>query len=57
MKYLIAAVLGLAVTTSYAGAETKKVCRAEEKNGKKVQVCKAIKVHKKLEGTTVPTGK
>jgi len=57
MKYLIAAVLSLAMTTSYAGGETKKVCRAEQKNGKKVQVCKTIKVHKKLEGTKVPTGK
>jgi hypothetical protein len=57
MKYLIAAILGMAMTASYAGGETKKVCRAEQKNGKKVQVCKTIKVHKKLEGTTVPTGK
>jgi len=57
MKYLIAAILGMAMTTSYADAETKRVCRAEEKNGKKVQVCKTIKVHKKLEGTVVPTGK
>jgi len=57
MKYLIAAILGLAMTTSYAGGETKRVCRAEQKNGKKIQVCKTIKVHKKLEGNTVPTGK
>ena len=57
MKYLIAAILGMTMTTSYAGGETKRVCRAEQKNGKKVQVCKTIKVHKKLEGTTVPTGK
>jgi hypothetical protein len=57
MKYLIAAILGMAMTASYAGGETKKVCRAEQKNGKKVQVCKTIKVHKKLEGTVVPTGK
>ena len=55
MKYLIAAILGIAMTTSYAGGETKKVCRAEQRNGKKVQVCKTIKVHKKLEGTKVPS--
>jgi hypothetical protein len=55
MKYLIAAILGMTMTTSYAGGETKRVCRAEQKNGKKVQVCKTIKVHKKLEGTKVPT--
>jgi hypothetical protein len=54
MKYLIAAILGLGMATCYAGGETKKVCRAEQKNGKKVQVCKTIKVHKKLEGTVVP---
>ena len=55
MKYLIAVILGTAMTTIYAGGETKRVCRAEEKNGKKVQICKTIKVHKKLEGTEVPS--
>ena len=35
---------------SYAGGELKEVCHAEK--GK--QVCKTIKVHKKLEGTKVP---
>jgi len=57
MKYLIAAIIGLAVTTAYAGGEMKKVCHKEEKNGKKVKVCKTIKVHKKLEGTAVPVKK
>jgi hypothetical protein len=40
---------------SYAGGELKEVCHAETKKGKEVQVCKKIKVHKKLEGTKVPT--
>ena len=57
MKYLIATLLGLSMTAAYAGGEMKKVCREEEKNGKKVEVCKTIKVHKKLEGTAVPVKK
>jgi len=35
---------------SYAGGELKKVCHEEK--GK--EVCKTVKVHKKLEGTKVP---
>lgn len=35
---------------SYAGGELKRVCHDEK--GK--QVCKTVKVHKKLEGTKVP---
>jgi hypothetical protein len=55
-------VLALLATTAlvgsaYAEAEMKKVCHNEEKKGKTVEVCKTIKVHKKLEGTTVPTKK
>ena len=54
MKYLIATVLGLAMTAAQAEAEMKKVCHKEDKNGKQVEVCKTIKVHKKLEGTAIP---
>ena len=57
MKYLIITLLSLACTSAYSQAEIKRVCRVVEKNGKLVQVCKTIKVHKKLEGTTVPTKK
>lgn len=39
---------------AFAGGEIKEVCRKETKNGKEVEVCKKIKVHKKLEGTAVP---
>lgn len=52
---------------AYAEAETKKVChdKIDSKTGKPVkkadgstvQDCKNIKVHKKLEGTEVPTKK
>jgi hypothetical protein len=35
--------------------ETKKVCHAEkDKKGKEVQVCREVKIHKKLDGTKVP---
>ena len=49
MKSLIALIL-FAPLMAFAGGEMKKVCHDE--NGK--QVCKTIKVHKKLEGTKVP---
>lgn len=35
-------------------AETKKVCHDKVVKGKTTQVCKTIKVHKKLDGTKVP---
>lgn len=39
--------------------ETKKVCldQKDAKSGKTKQVCKEVKVHKKLEGTKVPEKK
>jgi hypothetical protein len=48
----------------YASGEEKKVCEDKKdkagkvvtgKDGKPVQVCKTIKVHKKVEGDKVPT--
>ena len=63
MKLLLALVTSLAlVGTAYAGGETKEVCTDKKdkagkvvngKDGKPVQVCKKIKVHKKFEGTKV----
>ena len=36
-------------------AETKKVCHVEkDRSGKEKQVCREVKVHKKLDGTKVP---
>jgi hypothetical protein len=58
--------LSVVSTTAYAEAETKKVCHDKVgkdskpitgKDGKVVQECKTIKVHKKLEGTEVPVKK
>jgi hypothetical protein len=49
--------------TAYAGGEMKEVCSdkkdkagkvVNDKAGKPVQVCKKIKVHKKVEGEKVP---
>ena len=45
---------------AFAGEpETKKVCldQKDAKTGKSKQVCKEVKVHKKLEGTKVPDKK
>lgn len=39
---------------AFAGGEMKEVCHKEMKKGKEVDVCKKIKVHKKLEGTKIP---
>jgi hypothetical protein len=67
MKLLVALVTSLAlVGTAYAGGEMKEVCKDKTdkagkvvngKDGKPVQVCKTIKVHKKVEGEVVPDGK
>lgn len=63
MKKLLA-LLALAVAgAAFAGGEEKKVCEDKKdkagkvvngKDGKPEQVCKTIKVHKKVEGTKVP---
>ena len=67
MKNILIALLTVAfVGTAYAGGEEKEVCSdktdakgqvVKGKDGKPVQVCKKIKVHKKLEGTKVPEKK
>ena len=67
MKKVIA-ILSLALaSTAFAGGESKEVCHdrvgkdgkpvIDKKTGKPAQDCKTIKVHKKLEGTEVPTKK
>jgi hypothetical protein len=40
------------ITVANAAGETKRVCKTDEKTKK--EVCKDIKVHKKVEGTKVP---
>lgn len=68
MKSILLSII-LAFSTfsvAYAEAEVKKVCVDKvtkdgkpvlDKQGKQVQDCKEIKVHKKLEGTKVPEKK
>lgn len=61
MKYIlptiIAAIVAFSSPVVYA-AETKRVCIDQrQKDGKSKQVCKDVKVHKKLEGTSVPPAK
>jgi hypothetical protein len=57
---ILATVLSLlAPPTVFAAAETKRVCveQTDPKTKKPKQVCKEVKVHKKLEGTKVPDKK
>ena len=66
MKKLLVALLATAfVGMAFAEAEKKEVCHDKidkagkpvMKDGKPVQECKVIKVHKKLEGTEIPPAK
>lgn len=54
MKKIITIVALMFAVSAYA-TETKKACVKNEKTGK--EVCKEIKVHKKLEGTKLPEKK
>jgi hypothetical protein len=54
MKSLILALTLTFTLPAFAAGETEKVCI---KNAQGKDVCKTIKVHKKLEGTAVPTKK
>jgi hypothetical protein len=57
MKQLLI-VLALAFAMpSFAGGEMKEVCetKVDPKTKKEKEVCKKIKVHKKVEGEKVPT--
>ena len=61
MKYLFLAALlvgTFGLNVAYA-AEEKKVCVKEldNKTKKEKEVCKTVKVHKKLEGTEIPPKK
>lgn len=58
MKYLLAIMIGLFALTAQA-AEEKKVCvkQTDAKTKKEKEVCKTVKIHKKLEGTAIPPKK
>jgi hypothetical protein len=53
-KSLFTVLLAFVATSVFAAGEPQKVCI---KNAQGKDVCKTIKVHKKLEGTAVPTKK
>ena len=66
MKKLLALLALTVASTAFAAAEIKEVCHDKVgkdgkpvtgKDGKVVQECKKIKVHKKLEGTEIPPAK
>jgi hypothetical protein len=66
MKKLLALLALCVASTAFAGGEMKEVCTDKKdkagkvvngKDGKPVQECKKIKVHKKVEGEKVPDGK
>jgi len=56
IRMLVTAVASLMLAFNvHAGGEMKKVCRMEkDKTGKEKEVCREVKVHKKLEGKAVP---
>ena len=66
MNYIVsvfALILLIAINPAYAEGKTKEVCRdkvdkagniVKDKSGKTAQVCKKVKVHKKVDGTKVP---
>ena len=55
IKMCWAVVIAFGLVTLATAAETKRVCKEDPKTKK--EVCKDIKVHKKLEGTPVPPAK
>ena len=66
MKKLLVLVALTFASTAFAGGEMKEVCDVQKdkkgnvvknKDGSDKQVCKKIKVHKKVEGTKVPEKK
>jgi hypothetical protein len=66
MKSLLAVLLVAFTSVAFAEAKIKEVCKDKKtakgevvrgKDGKPIQVCKKIKVHKKYEGTKVPDKK
>jgi hypothetical protein len=66
MKHLLAIIMLALAGTAYAGGEMKEVCEVQKdkagkviknKDGSDKEVCKKIKVHKKVEGEKVPEKK
>jgi len=55
VRMAVTVLLSMFLAFQIHAGETKKVCHAEkDRKGKEVQVCREVKVHKKLDGTKVP---
>lgn len=55
LRMAMTVLLSLFLAFQIHAAETKKVCNMQkDKSGKDIQVCKEVKVHRKLDGTKVP---
>jgi hypothetical protein len=55
LRMFVTVLTSLVLAIHIHAAETKKVCNTQkDKKGKEVQVCKEVRVHKKLDGTKVP---
>jgi len=59
LMFMISTLLFMPITNVAFAAEEKKVCVKEfdNKTKKEKEVCKTIKVHKKLDGTKIPEKK
>jgi hypothetical protein len=54
-RMAVTVLLSMFLVFQIHAGETKKVCHAEkDKTGKEKQVCREVKVHRKLDGTKVP---
>jgi len=54
-RMAVTVLLSMFLVFQIHAGETKKVCHAEkDRKGKEVQVCREVKIHKKLDGTKVP---
>jgi hypothetical protein len=58
-KIILAIALSfISITLVYAEAEVKKVCETtKDAKGKEKEVCKQVKIHKKLDGEKLPEKK
>ena len=57
-KILFALLIAFFASNMVYAVETKKVCETtKDAKGKEKQVCKEVKIHKKLEGTPLPEKK
>jgi hypothetical protein len=55
LRMAVTVLLSMFLVFQIHAGETKKVCHAEkDRTGKEKQVCREVKVHKKLDGTKVP---